>query len=105
MVVKILVVRHDIKVNMKDQDGRSPLSYAAEYGSEVVVKMLVSRDDVKVNTKDEAGHSLPSYAAEEGHEPVVKLLVMRDDVEQWTPRTTRPIHCYSMPLGRGMRQW
>ena len=33
-VVKILVVRDDVEVNTKDQDGRSPLSYVDEYGSE-----------------------------------------------------------------------
>ena len=63
MVVKILVMCHDVEVNMKDQDVCSPLSYVAEYGSEVVVKMLVLRDDVKVNTKDEAGCSPLSYTA------------------------------------------
>ena len=30
-VVKILVARDDIEVNTKDQDGRSLLSYAAEW--------------------------------------------------------------------------
>ena len=62
--MKILVMRHDVKVNMKDQDGHSLLSYVAEYGSEVGVKMLVSQDDVKVNTKDEAGCSPLSYTGQ-----------------------------------------
>ena len=51
-VVKMLVVRDDVKVNTKDWRGYSPLSYTARNGREVVVKMLVARDDVEVNTKD-----------------------------------------------------
>ena len=30
VVVKILVMRDDVEVNTKDQDGRSPLSYVDE---------------------------------------------------------------------------
>ena len=76
MVVKILVVRHDVEVNTKDHDGRSPLSYAAEYergGGEDA--WLAGRR--QGDTMDEAGRSPLSCAAEEGHEPVVKLLVTR----------------------------
>ena len=65
-MVKILVARDDVGVNTKDQDGRSPLSYVDECGSEAAVKMLVSRDDVEVNTKDETGRSPLSYVAEMG---------------------------------------
>ena len=57
-VIKILVVHDDIKVNTKDQDGCSPLSYIDKYGNEAAVKMLVSWDDVKVNTKDRTGRCL-----------------------------------------------
>ena len=37
-------------VDTKDKHGRSPLSHAARYGSEVVEKPLVTWDDVKVDT-------------------------------------------------------
>ena len=36
--VKILVARDDVEVDSKDEDGRSPLSYAARYGNEAVVR-------------------------------------------------------------------
>jgi hypothetical protein len=65
----------------KDGHGRTPLSYAAEYGHEAVVRLLVERDDVEADSKDEDGQTPLSYAAAHGHEAVVRLLVERDDVE------------------------
>jgi ankyrin repeat protein len=41
-VVKLLVNRDDIEAGSKDRDGRTPLSWAAEYGHEIVVKLLQS---------------------------------------------------------------
>ena len=43
VVVKMLGSRDDVKVNTKDEAGRSPLSCAAEEGHEPVVKLLVTR--------------------------------------------------------------
>ena len=41
--MKILVEPDDIEVNIKDDHGRSPLSYAARNGHEAVVKILGAR--------------------------------------------------------------
>ena len=50
-MVKILVAQDDVEVDAKDNNGRSPLSYAAEGGHEAVVKSLVAcrQDDVEVD--------------------------------------------------------
>ena len=67
-VVMLLVMWDNVKVDTKDDHGYSLLSYAAEYGCEVVVKILVGWDEVQVNTKDDHGYSPPSYTAKYGCE-------------------------------------
>ena len=78
----MLVSRDDVKVNTKDEAGRSPLYYTVEEGHEPVVKLLVTWDDVEVDSKDNQARSpLFNATAGKGHEVVVKILVARDDVE------------------------
>ncbi|KAI9843643.1 MAG: hypothetical protein M1837_006225 [Sclerophora amabilis] len=67
--------------DLLDSEGRTPLSWAAQWGHEAVVKLLVERDDVEAESKDKYGWRPLSHAARGGHEAVVKLLVERDDVE------------------------
>jgi hypothetical protein len=69
--VKLLVERDDVVADSKDDDGRTPLSWAAASGHDGFVCPLVERD--------EDGTPL-SWAAWRGHEAVAKLLVERDDV-------------------------
>ena len=38
---------------MSDKDGRTPLSWAAENGSEEIVLMLLGREDITPDTGDE----------------------------------------------------
>ena len=98
-VVMFLVAQEEVQVNTKDDHDYSPLSYAAEYGCEVVVKILVGQDGAKVNTKDNDGHLPLFHAVGMGHEVVVKILVT------WTPRTGMAVcHCL-MPPNMGMRWW
>ncbi|RFU32928.1 hypothetical protein B7463_g3428, partial [Scytalidium lignicola] len=65
----------------KENFGRTPLSWVAEYGHEAVVKLLVERNDVESDSKDKYGRTPLVWAAIKGHEAIVKLLVERDDVE------------------------
>ena len=84
LVKRLLMAKHEdssIGADLKDGDGRTPLSYAAEGGHESVVKLLVERDEVEADSKDNRCRTPLSRAAERGHEAVVKLLVERDDVE------------------------
>ena len=76
-----LVEREDVEADLKDENGRTPLSWAAAEGHDAVVRLLVERDDVKADSKGESGRTPLSWAAAGGHEAVVRLLVERDDVE------------------------
>jgi len=42
-VVRLLLERDDIDMNLQDNDGRTPLSWAVESGYEAVAKLLQSR--------------------------------------------------------------
>ena len=76
-----LMQQANAETDLKDNDGRIPLSWAAGQGHEAVVRLLVERDDVKVDSQDNSGQTPLSRAAAYGYETVVKLLVERDDVE------------------------
>jgi len=40
-VVRLLVDEYNIEADSRDRDGRSPLSYAAEWGHDAIVRLLV----------------------------------------------------------------
>ncbi|OBT54158.1 hypothetical protein VE04_10305 [Pseudogymnoascus sp. 24MN13] len=68
-----------------DNSGRTPLSRAAEDGSEAVVKLLIERDDVDANSEDNSGQTPLWWAIDSYHiveeseqEAVVKLLLERN---------------------------
>ena len=92
------------EVDLNDDTGRTPLSWAAGAGHEAVVRLLVERDgvdvnskdcggvtslmwaikrrdDVEINAKDNSGERALICAAQRGHDAVVRLLIERDDVE------------------------
>lgn len=80
-VVKLLMDHDNVEVNSKDQDGRTPLSCAAEDGNKTVVQTLMNQGKVEVNSKDEDDNTPLAWAAGRGHTAVVKLLVDQDNVE------------------------
>jgi ankyrin repeat protein len=70
----------EVSADTKDNDGRTPLSWAAAQGYEAVVKLLLAREDVEADAKDYIDQTPLWWAALGGHEAVVKLLLARDDV-------------------------
>ncbi|KAJ9660151.1 hypothetical protein H2201_007058 [Coniosporium apollinis] len=80
VVAAVVDSESNTEVDSKDEDGRTPLSWAALYGQEAVVKLLVERDDVYAESQDEEGLTPLLWAVIRGHKAVVKLLVERGDV-------------------------
>ena len=69
-------------LGLRDESDRTPLSWAAEEGHEVVVQLLIARDDIDINARDAEWQRTPLiWAAGKGHEAVVRLLIKRNDVE------------------------
>ena len=73
-VAKLLVENYKVNPNSEDNDGRTPLSWAAGNGHKDVAKMLIETGKVEVDSTDYNSWTPLSWAAEEGHEAVVKLL-------------------------------
>lgn len=64
----------DIYINVKDDDGRTPLHYGARHGRMEIVKLLLERG-ADINVKDDVyGHTALHLAAQ-GHTKTVKLLL------------------------------
>ncbi|KAF3925690.1 Ankyrin-1 [Arthrobotrys entomopaga] len=68
-------------VDAQDDNGRTPLSYAAEGGYEAVVKILLAKNAVNPDSIDYYERTPLSYAAEGGYKAVVDLLLAQDGVE------------------------
>ncbi|KAF4983537.1 hypothetical protein FZEAL_1072 [Fusarium zealandicum] len=74
-------------IDQKDNNCRTPLSYAAEFGHDAIVQLLLEHriDDgtyvVNPNSRDEYARTPLSFAAKNGHEKVVELLVKTDNVD------------------------
>src|ERR1700722_14607775 len=74
--------RNEHDPDVKDTNGRTPLSRAAEKGHEAVVKLLLDKVGVDLDSKDTIYGQTPlSRAAENGHEMVVKLLLDKEGVD------------------------
>jgi ankyrin repeat protein len=69
----------DLDINIKDQNGFTPLTLASHYGHKEVVKALLSRDpkpDLKSRSRD--GLTALALAAQQGHEDVVTMLLEQE---------------------------
>ncbi|KAF4216177.1 hypothetical protein CNMCM5878_007386 [Aspergillus fumigatiaffinis] len=69
------------KLDSKDRDRRTLLSWAAARGNEVIVKLLLATDRVDPDSKDKDRRTPLSWAAERGNEAIVKLLLATDRVD------------------------
>lgn len=75
------VLERGIEVNLMIQGGRTPLSIAAEAGSEEVVKVLLARQDVDGNIHDDYGQTPLMRAVKSRRTAIVELLLDREDVD------------------------
>lgn len=78
----------------KEEDGQTPLSYAAEYGHEAEVKLLLADGRVDLDSKDyRYGHTPLLWAAYKGHDAVFKLLLAIDQANPDSGRVQMPLSC------------
>jgi ankyrin repeat protein len=80
-VVRLLIVRDDVRFNGINLSGQTPLSWAAVRGHETVVKLLLETGKVDVNERDNDSRTALSWAAGGGHETAVKLLLETGKVD------------------------
>ena len=78
--VKILLEQEGVSPNIADNEGRTPLSLASEFGLGGIVKILLERNDIDPDIPDEKGQTPFSWAAMYGYAQVVEMLVERNDV-------------------------
>ncbi|KAF2126032.1 hypothetical protein P153DRAFT_425248 [Dothidotthia symphoricarpi CBS 119687] len=79
-----LVIRTDtnrIDVDLTDERGRTPLSWAAYAGRKAVAKLFLDTNRVNVDLKDEKGWTPLFLAAYGGYEAVVKLFLDTNRVD------------------------
>lgn len=79
-VIELLVMRHDIDVNVKTYWGGTALLWAASHGHEGVMKLLLAKDQVNINCEDYEGRTPLHYAAMNRHAAVVKLLLDKYEI-------------------------
>jgi ankyrin repeat protein len=78
-VIRALLDHPDIKVNVRNKDGRTPLACAATLGKLGVVQLFLSRDDVEKSPFDESGDTPLLLAAQKGHASTVDFLLSQPD--------------------------
>ncbi|CAI0452503.1 unnamed protein product [Linum tenue] len=70
-------IDHDVSVNLKDSEGRTPLHWAVDRGHLNIVELLVGRN-ADVNAKDSEGQTALHYAVVCEREGIAEFLVKRD---------------------------
>ncbi|KAL6408839.1 ankyrin repeat-containing protein [Ilyonectria robusta] len=64
-----------LDINCPDNDGCTPLLWAAVEGHKAIVKLLLATGKVDIDAGDKYGRTPLSHAAEHGHKALVKLLL------------------------------
>lgn len=72
--LSLLCPRHGFQVDLRDSNGRTPLSYASERGHLSTVELLIA-NDANVHTHNDCGIAPIHYASSTGHTKVVKSLL------------------------------
>ena len=77
-IVQRLLNEPDIKVNLQNHIGHTPLSLASWYGHSAVVQVLLNNPATAIDPNDEEEGQTPlSLAVEQGHTSIVRLLLAK----------------------------
>ncbi|KAJ6786496.1 hypothetical protein PWT90_09714 [Aphanocladium album] len=70
-----ILLQRGVDADARDSTGRTPLSWAAARGHELVVQLLLMDNGVDVNSQDDTGKTPLSWAAKNGQQSVVRRLL------------------------------
>jgi ankyrin repeat protein len=80
-VMKLLLARDDIDINLREWDDCTPLHEATAAGQEAVTRLLLAQPGIDINAKDQ-DHGTPLHnAAFRGNEAVIRLLLAQSDID------------------------
>ncbi|KAH0536560.1 hypothetical protein FGG08_006568 [Glutinoglossum americanum] len=74
------LLQKNVESDLEDEDGWTPLFWAARYGHTEIVNMLLKSNGVQANRRDHSGRTPLHISTVYSREAVVKLLLEREDV-------------------------
>ncbi|KAF9784232.1 hypothetical protein IL306_007745 [Fusarium sp. DS 682] len=80
---KVMLNSSKVDINMKDEEGFTPLSLAAQQGNEDIIRILLAKSGIEVDAKDNAGRTALGHAAQKGHLGAVELLLDEGKANSW----------------------
>ncbi|KAL2389463.1 hypothetical protein RJ035_002204 [Blastomyces gilchristii] len=80
-VLGLIMESRRVDPNSRGNSGRTPLSYAAQYGHRHAMKLLLNTSKVDVDSEDNIGRTPLSDAAQYGKQEVIPLLLHTDKVD------------------------
>jgi ankyrin repeat protein len=75
MVMIKLLLKFEAHVNVKDDNGVTPLFIASQNGHDKVVDLLLKSPEININVTNNNGVTPLFVASEKGHEKVADLLL------------------------------
>ncbi|RDW57292.1 hypothetical protein BP5796_12742 [Coleophoma crateriformis] len=81
LIAQLLLDTGQTDPNVRDHNGRTPLSWAVARGNEAIVKLLLETGQTDPDIRDTDGRTPLSWAAERGNEAIVKILLETGQVD------------------------
>ncbi|KAF5977752.1 hypothetical protein FCOIX_6349 [Fusarium coicis] len=82
-IVRQLVALEQTNLAVRDEDGLTPLSHAAQQGNEEIIRVLLGKPGVDVDDRDNAGITPLGHAAKKGHLGAAELLLDEGKANSW----------------------
>ena len=79
-IVKYLIEKQDVDIEIKGFNERTPLHCACENGHLPIIEYLISKG-ANINSLDKHSNSILHYASSKGHLPIVKYLVEKQNID------------------------
>ena len=80
-ILKLLLTCDNIDVNLKDEDGQTPLMWAGMFANELGIRLLLAHRDIQVNERDKRDRTALHVAANRGYTEAMQLLLAHGDIQ------------------------